>query len=145
MLGIPCLAEQLLGSWGGSCSISTVYMVHTLLFITVAHKQALNVALYLFWLSIFPDLDFSCWCSEQAWQWNSYHNIKWVLPSCQVWCSTLDTAFDTVRRQCSIVKHQFQWKVNGRIILGNRHFNFWRKMRFSLIFRDRNSIFDNFL
>lgn len=143
MLGISCPAEQLSGSWEGSCSISTAYMVHTL-FLTVAHKQALNFALYLFDSPYFQTLISAGWCSEQVWQWNSYNNTKWVVPSCQVWCSTLDTAFDTVRRQCSIVKHQFQWKVNGRITLGKRNFNFWRKMRFSLIFRDRISILDNF-
>jgi hypothetical protein len=36
MLGISWLGEQLLGSQEGPCSIRTVYMVHILLFISVA-------------------------------------------------------------------------------------------------------------
>ena len=33
----------------------------------------------------------------------SYHNAKLVVPSYQVWCSTSDTAYDTVKRRCSTV------------------------------------------
>lgn len=44
ILGISWLCEQLLGSQEGPCSVRTVYMVHTLLFIA----DALNFALCVF-------------------------------------------------------------------------------------------------